>query len=215
MKADAQLLQDVQDELAWEPVLHKAQIDVSIHDGKVNLSGQVNSLAEKEMAGKAAKRVQGVKAVIEQLQVLPAADQPSDQEITHAVEHLFRWHCHIPEKAIRVGVQNGLVTLEGLVEEQFQKHAAGKAVSYLLGVRGVENLISVKPRKAVTPRAAILEALQRNAVLEAQRINVEVDGSRVMLNGWVNSWMEHRAIEKIVWATPGVTSLQDDMVVAN
>ena len=215
MKTDVQLLQDVQDELGWEPVLHQSNIEVTVQNGTVTLYGQVNSLAGKWMAEKAAKRVQGVKAVTEHLRVEPPGEQPADRDITWAANFLFHWHCQIPQRKIRVRVSNGWVTLEGTVDEYFQKYAAEKALSFLLGVQGVDNRIEVDTHQTQPPRTAILEALQRNAVLEAQRVNVEVEGGEVILKGWVNSWMEHRAIEKIVWATPGVTSLKDDLVVSN
>jgi VCBS repeat-containing protein len=166
------------------------------------------------MAEKAAKRVEGVKAVALTLAVKPPVGQLSDADISRVIGNTFHWHCDIPDHAIRVQVEKGWVTLEGQVEWPYQKHAAEKAVQYILGVQGITNRIAVQPRDGKEIRATILDALRRNAVLEAHQVNVEVDGGKVILKGWVHSWMERRAIEKVAWAAPGVTSVEDDMVVA-
>ncbi|MBD0257033.1 MAG: BON domain-containing protein [Cytophagales bacterium] len=214
MKPDVLLLQDVRDELRWEPALQGAPIGVNVAGGSVTLTGQVSSLAARAMAEKATKRVEGVKAVVLALEVKPPIGSLSDEQISHVIGNTFHWHCDIPDQAIRVQVQKGWVTLDGQVEWPYQKHAAEKAVQYILGVQGIINRIAVKPRTGQQIRASILEALRRNAVLEAHQVNVEVNGSRVILKGWVHSWMERRAIEKLAWAAPGVTSVEDDLVVA-
>jgi VCBS repeat-containing protein len=214
MKPDALLLQDVRDELQWEPALQGAQIGVTVADGTVTLTGAVSSLATKAMAEKAAKRVEGVKAVVPALDVQPPVVKLTDEDIGRVINNTFHWHCDIPDHAIRVQVTKGWVTLEGQVEWPYQKHAAQKAVQYILGVQGITNRIAVQLRDGKEIRASILDALRRNAVLESHRVNVEVEGSKVILKGWVHSWMERRAIEKVAWAAPGVTSVEDDLVVA-
>ncbi len=214
MKPDVLLLQDVRDELRWEPALQGAQIGVAIANGTVTLTGQVGSLAARAMAEKAAKRVEGVKAVVLALNVQPLAVRLSDEDIGRVIGNIFHWHCDIPDHAIRVQVKKGWVTLEGQVEWPYQKHAAEKAVQYILGVQGITNQVAVQPRDGQEIRASILDALRRNAVLEAHQVNVEVEGGKVILKGWVHSWMERRAIEKVAWAAPGVTSVEDDLVVA-
>ena len=214
MKPDVLLLQDVSDELRWEPALQGAQIAVAVGGGTVTLTGQVSSLAARAMAEKAAKRVEGVKAVALTLAVKPPVGQLSDADISRVIGNTFHWHCDIPDHAIRVQVEKGWVTLEGQVEWPYQKQAAEKAVQYILGVQGITNRVAVQPRDGKEIRATILDALRRNAVLEAHQVNVEVDGGKVILKGWVHSWMERRAIEKVVWAAPGVTSVEDALVVA-
>jgi osmotically-inducible protein OsmY len=214
MKPNDLLLQDVRTELGWEPTLQGAQIGVAVADGTVTLTGQVGSLAAKAMAEKAVKRVEGVKAVVLALAVQPPVGQLPDEDISRVIGNTFHWHCDIPDQAIRVQVKKGWVTLEGHVEWPYQKHAAEKVVQYILGVQGIINRIAVQLRDGKEIRATILDALRRNAVLEANRVNVEVDGSKVILKGWVHSWMERRAIEKVAWAAPGVTSVEDDLVVA-
>lgn len=216
MKTDTQLQRDVQAELAWEPSVRDAEIGVAAKDGVVTLSGYVDTFAEKYMAERAAERVSGVKAIADDLKVkLPTAFKRPDTEIAHAVVNALRGDIQVPDDKIKARIENGWVTLEGAVEWQYQKNAAQRAVRYLSGVVGVSNQITIKPKR-VSPFEVgnkIKDALRRNAELDAERIVVEAADGHVTLKGWVRSYAERNDAERAAWAAPGVTSVDDKILI--
>jgi osmotically-inducible protein OsmY len=212
MKTDAQIQKDIMQELTWDASVTHEHIGVAVQDGVATLSGTVPSYIEKSAAEKAAQRIAGVKAVVEKIEVkLPGSLQRDDQDIARAILDQFRWHSQVPQELVKVSVENGWVDLSGEVEWDFQRSAAEAAVRGLLGVKGIVNKIAIKTR-AIQPaviKANIEEALKRAAEREANRIGIEILGTRVILSGKVRSFAELRDVKGAAWSAPGVTSVDD------
>jgi osmotically-inducible protein OsmY len=215
MKSDAQLKQDVLQELDWEPAINAAHVGVMVNDGVVTLTGHLDTFAEKHAIERVVQRVQGVKAIAIELDVkLAPGHRRSDAEIAEAAEAALAWHALVPDEQIHLKVENGWVTLSGQVDWQFQRVAAEKAVRPLTGVVGVSNAIALKPQ--TTPADVsqrIREALLRHAEREARHIDVLVDGAVVTLRGQVDSWHERSAVGGAAWSVPGVTRVVNDLLV--
>ena len=213
MKSDAQIQTDVMQELKWDPSVTHEHIGVAVSDGIVTLSGIVASYIEKSSAEKAAQRVAGVKAVVEKIEVqVPGSYHRDDQDIAKAIIDQFRWHTQVPDDLVKAGVANGWVELTGEVEWDYQRSAAENAVRGLTGVKGITNKITIR-LKVAQPfeiKDRIEEALTRAAEREANRITVEVRGTRVILSGNVRSFAELRDVRGAAWSAPGVTSIDDN-----
>ena len=212
---DKELREAVEQALDWEPIIDASGIGVSVKNGVVTLNGNISSYAEKREAEKVAGLVRGVKAVACELEVaLPAFSKRSDEEIARVAANAITWNTLLPNDAIQVWVDNGRVTLEGTVDWQYQRKAAGTSVRYLAGVRDVNNHIVVKPRAdQVAVKTQIEAALLRNAQLDANRIRVDVRGDRVILSGTVQSWLEREAAEQAAWNAPGVSDVENLLIV--
>jgi osmotically-inducible protein OsmY len=205
MKTNAEIQKEVMEELHWIPSLQATEIGVAVQEGIVSLSGYVDSYAMKAAAEKAAKRVKGVQAVVQKIEVKSAHSPRTDEDLAWAILNAFAWSCEIPQDALKVQVQKGEVTLEGEVDWYYQKQAAEKAVLNLLGVVGVKNLITLKQKvNARNLRSKIVQALKRNALLYTANITVLTDANKVTLRGKVGSWVEREEAEKAVWYAPGV-----------
>jgi osmotically-inducible protein OsmY len=187
VRSDEDIRESVLLELEWDPKITSNDVAVAVKNGVVTLSGFVHSYWEKDAAEKAVKRVYGVRGVANDIQVKPVAER-TDPEIARDAVQELESHISIPTDKIKVTVKNGLVTLEGQVEWQYQKALAESAVKKLKGVIGVINNIEIKPRVSPTDvKNKIEESLKRSAELDARRINVEVEGSTVKLYGSVRA----------------------------
>lgn len=216
MKTDAELQQDVMNELIWEPTIKAAEIGVAVKDGVVTLSGYVDSYVKKGAAERAAARVFGVRAVAEEIQVrLPGSLKRSDEDIAGAVANVLEWNVLVPHDRVKVQVQDGLVTLSGEVDWWYQKNAAEEAVRYLMGVVWFSNQITVKPSvKPMDVKYKIESAFQRNALLDSRRITVETHGSWVILKGSVRSFGERAEAQWAAWAAPGVSEVENNIIIS-
>lgn len=209
MKTDLDIQQDVMAELLWEPGLRAAEIGASVKNGVVILSGIVDTYYKKVLAEKAAKKVAGVKAVAEEILVrVPGSRQFSDLDIAQAVVNTLKWNSNVEDESIDVKVENGIVTLDGELEWNFQKESAQKAVEHLVGIRELINNIRVRNRvSAIDLQENIGNAFTRSAALDAKRITIEVHGDSVTLRGSVRSFAEKKDAERTAWSSPGVTEV--------
>ena len=217
MKSDTELERDVKEELRWNPDLDVTDIAVSAHNGAVTLTGFVRSYTDKYEAESATKRVAGVIAIANDLEVrIPSIHQRPDPDIARDAAAAIKNYLTISYERIKAVVKDGWVTLEGEVEWQYQQQAAETAVRALQGVKGIINLIKIKPRAQPQDiKRKIQEAFRRNAEVDANQIIVEADGSEVVLKGKVRSWVEREEAERVAWRAPGVTKVDDHIVVRN
>jgi len=212
---DTELRRRVLAELDWEPTVDTSAIGVAAKDGVVTLSGSVTSYAQKKNAERATKRVSGVMAVAEDLAIrLPGIAERGDTDIAQSVLSTLRFHVSVPCDKIQVTVEGGWLTLDGDVEWQFQKVAAENAIKYTMGIKGITNRITVKPRvNAADVKSKIQSAFTRHAQLDSNKIKVEATDSRVVLRGSVRSWQEREDAEVAAWSAPGVSKVDNEVVV--
>jgi osmotically-inducible protein OsmY len=206
---------DVTAELKWEPRLREDEIGIAVKEGVVTLTGFVPDFAQRRIAGRAAERVFGVRAVAQELQVkMPDTLRRSDTELAHQVVNALAWDVEVPDQKITAKIEDGWVTLEGEVEWQYQRNAAERAVRYLAGIKGVSNLVTIKPH--ATPfdvEQHIRAALHRNAESDAKKIQVTAFDGKVTLTGAVRTWPERFEVERAAWSASGVTAVDDRLSV--
>ena len=215
MKSDTEIQKDVMAQINWEPMLNAAAIGVSVKDGVVTLNGMVDTYTKKMAAERAAKKVSGVKAVAEDIQVGESSIfKRTDTEIAQAILNALQWHTAVREDKIKIKVEKGVVTLEGDVEWEYQRSAAKKAIENLTGIRMIYNFIAVKPVVAAADlKSKIKAALQRSALLDAENITVDVTGSIAVIRGNVHSISEKEDVESAVWSAPGIKVVDNQLQV--
>ncbi len=204
---------NVHNKLAFEPGLNSNTINVSIENGIVTLSGTVRTFFEKKLAERAVQNVRGVKGVVEELKVdFGSTTQRSDKEIAEAAVRTLEWDVVIPKDKIQVTVENGEIRLTGEVTQQYQKEKAYHDVRSLYGVKNIFNYIEIKSSVSSQEISKeIMREFQRNAVLDAKNVQVQTEGSRVILKGKVRSWAEFSEAKKAAWSVPGVTEVKEEL----
>lgn len=214
-KTDEQIRLDVKSEMKWNPSLTSDQVSVTVKDGIATLRGTVPHYFEKNTAEESAQRVGGVRAVANELEVkMLDVDERSDQDIAEAALNALKWNYQVPE-GIKVAVTKGWVTLKGEAEWDFERNAARSVVSPLMGVCGVSNEITIKSKIQPSDiKTRIEDALKRSAESEGRKIDVAVDGSRVILTGNVHSFSEVEDARLAAWYAPGVTSVENNLKLA-
>lgn len=213
--SDLTIRSDIEAELEFEPSLTAAGIGVAVENGVATLTGNVPSYAEKLVAERAASRVRGVRAIVEELIVHLAFDKKhDDKEIADRAANVLAWSVYFPVNTIHVKVEKGWITLTGEIDWQYQKVAAESAVRKLDGVTGVINLITIHAHVSTFDvRERITQAYRRNAELDSSGIKISVDGGTVTLSGEVRAWGERVTAEAAAWGVPSVTKVVDNLIV--
>jgi osmotically-inducible protein OsmY len=212
---DSLLRDNVVAELEFEPSIDANDIGVAVEDGIVTLSGHVPTYGQKLAVEEAVARVKGVRGYAEHLEVrLPGGKGTADDEIARRVVDTLRWNTMVPDNRVMVKVQDGWVTLTGKLKWAYQRAGATSAIQYLKGVTGVTNIIELTEAPSVPDiRKQIEDALKRSAEAEATSLQVDVDGDKVVLNGYVKAWSERSLVARAAWSTPGVRIVEDKLIV--
>lgn len=215
MKNDSEIQKDVMAQLNWEPILNASEIGVGVKNGIVTLSGIVDTYTKKMMAEKAAKKVSGVKALALDIQVgVSPIFKKIDSEIAETVLNALRLHTAVQEDRIKIKVEDGVVTLEGDVEWGYQRKAVKDSIENLPGVRDVLNYIIVKPKAVASDlEQKIGAAFRRSATIDAEKVRVEIIGSKAILKGTVRSMAEKEDAEDAVWAAPGILTVENKLYI--
>jgi len=215
MKTDRELQHDVLAELEWEPSLDASKIGVAADHGVITLNGTVRTYSERWRAETVSKRVFGVEAVANEIEVkLPDRITPDDANIAQRALSALDWNVAVPKGRVKVTVAQGWITLEGEVEWYYQKNTAEDAVRNLMGVRGITNAMLLRPRlHAGEVKDKIEAALRRNAEIDAKHISVEAREGTIILRGDVRSWAEHEDAIHAAWSAPGVINVEDHIAI--
>ncbi|MEN5193264.1 BON domain-containing protein [Sphingobacterium faecium] len=213
MKTDLQIQKDVIDEFKWNPSVNSSEIGVAVKDGVVTLSGQVDSYLKKVTAENLAKKVAGVKALAEDIQVgVSPSYKKTDAEIAAAVLNALKWNSFVQQERIKIEVEDGVVRLDGDVDWNFQRVAIKNAIENLQGVKTVLNYVTIKPQAVPSDiENRIARAFMRSATIDSRAVHAQVIGNKVILTGTVHSLAEKYDAASAAWAAPGIVSVENNL----
>jgi osmotically-inducible protein OsmY len=214
-RTDNDIQKDISSEFQWDPSLEDDDVAVAVRDGVVTLAGYTKSYADKWHAERVASGVKGVKAIANTIEVrLPSSSNRTDPDVARVALDALKWNILVPHDRIKVKVDKGWVTLEGDVDWFFERDAAEKTVRTITGVKGVTNLVTVKVRPAASDvKRKIKDALERGAQFDADRITIDVEGSKAILRGTVRSYAEWRDAARAAKNAPGISEVENKLVV--
>jgi osmotically-inducible protein OsmY len=217
MKTNEDLQKDVQNAIKWESLLNESEIGVNVKEGVITLTGVVDNYSKKIEAENAAKKVTGVKAVVENIEIaFGSSYNKSDTEIANEILHAWKWNWQVPNDNIHLKIENGWVIIDGEVEWNYQKEAAKKSIVNLSGIKGITNNVHVKLGTCDSvEKTGIKHALDINLSIDNGDIQVEVSGNNVRLNGMVYSLYQKDEAERIAWNAPGVRSVNNEILIGH
>jgi osmotically-inducible protein OsmY len=213
---DSELRQHILDEFEFDPSFNSGHIEVTVQDNAVTLTGHVSNYAEKLAAIAATRRVKGVHALAERVEVRYRFDRTADDQIAQRASDILDWNILVPASSIEVQVEDGWLTLSGTVDWYYERTAAEDDVRKLAGVVGVTNNIEINNplNDHARIRACLESALERHAEIASKGIRVTVkNGNMVVLEGRVDTWDERRAVQNAAWSTPGVAAVDDRLMI--
>ena len=217
MKTDLEIQKDVLTELMQDPHIHASHIGVEVSNGVVTLSGHVESYYEKWKAEKATKRVKGVYALAQEINViLPGSSSRSDSEIAYQIQSLINWSNIDPNNKIKAKVEEGFVSLSGTVDSHSQKELVQHLIANLIGITGICNLIDIEPKLSIPlVKKDITDSFRRQAIDEANNLDIAINNNIVTLSGKVHSWSERNSAINAAWAIPSVKKVVDRIQIVN
>lgn len=213
MKSNSELQQDVEEAIRWEPAMHDSEIGVTVEDGVVTLSGTVNSYCKKLNAENAAKKVMGVKAIIEEITIdYGTSFVRNDTEIATDVSNTWKNNRDVPKNNLKVIVEDGWVRLEGDIDWKYQEDSFRDSINRVIGVKGVISLIKIKPTSTkVLEKTEVENALRRNWAINSKDVVVQVNRNMLKLTGLVNSLYQKEEATRLAWNAPGVIFVKNDL----
>ena len=215
MKSDSQLKQDVTAELKWDPEIDEAKIGIAVNNGAVTLTGHVPTYWQKAAAAKATKRVAGVMAVVNNIDVsIESIHRTTDEGLAERIANVLKWNVSVPGREIKAEVKKGVVTLTGEVDWYYQRSNIQRNIEHVAGVANIIDNITIKPRVLTSDvQQKIKDALKRHADMEAGNVGITISNGTVTLTGTVESMEEMDRIEAAAWTAPGVSRVIDNLLV--
>lgn len=213
MKRDSEIQKNVMEELGHIHSLNASEVGVSVRNGIVTLSGYVKSYPAKVTIGRAVLSIKNVRGIAEELQVrLSDEDKIDDSNIAQAALYSLEWHSGLDPDKIQLMVEDGVVTITGTVDWDYQRKHAQKTVGNIMGVKNVINNLRLRVRPLPEQvMDKIKAAFLRNANIDAASIHVVLEGHKVILTGTVRSWLEKLEAENTVWSLPGIIEVDNQL----